>query len=303
MDKRAFFIFLIGIIQNVSAQQIRVQDSLGTPIPFATAELLDGKRSYFTDQKGVLDLDVIHPSFHDSILFTSIGYDGIIIAVRDLNTTVILQKQIPVLSEVILVPGKWKTTSYGSRKIKADSYGAFRTISAPGEQLGRLIYPEKKARIQLIESVQFFYSNAAGTNMPVRLRLYEPDANGLPGKDLLTSSFIREQTGNTGWLTFDLSEHPVRMTDKGVIAAVEYFRTDTSYYHTVKMMSSSNADSMFVLKDVKVWGGMFKTDLDGDAPVSLYRQMGKWEPIRLEPFQKIFTNLYVKIRARYLPEN
>jgi hypothetical protein len=264
------------------SQTISIKDSAGSEIPYATIEILKKKGAYFSDATGKIDLNSLPVKDTDTLVISSIGFKTVRIAKNTIGESVVLQAYIRKLPEAFASIDDWKRKYVIRKKKKSRVVTApVQLLKGPGEQVARIIFPDKKLKGPvLLETVSFQFMKAANTKAPVRLRIYEVDDRQMPGADILTRSLVTKMDSGEGWLDFDLSEDAIRMSEKGIIVAIEFFDTDSMYWYKdanwIKVDSGGNPERV----TENILGGYFRLDDYMDDCRTYKRIGGEW--IRIE---------------------
>lgn len=222
-----FFImlsFLAGA-QNISKQYVGklITSTTLEPVAYATIVNPSLKKGVVADMRGYFKIpqNVLEQGKH--IVVSSLGYETKEIEINNLNindTNVIyLSKKPTQLKEFEVIARNIKTKKVGIIKRHSTSY----VVADPGYQYALKINTKDTG---VIKSISYYISKKYTANTPFRIRLYEVNNNGLPGKDLLEQDLIVAFKRNKGWFTIDISNYNIKLTEKGVFVAMEWIYSE-----------------------------------------------------------------------------
>jgi hypothetical protein len=212
------FFILISVPFACSQQTTKflILDSISQS-PVAYAQVFNSGKSIGTlsDEQGQAALKGV--DVNDSITVACIGYRSKTTIVNKSYEKIILSPKPFLIREVVIAaPRAKKRTRYGS-KIKASS--SLCHFSGLGYQIVFFNRPEVKGPIH---EVSVYLKKEINTSGKIRLRLYNIDANRMPGENLLPKSIIIEGKGEKGWAKFDLSGLGIKIPDEGAFIGVEF---------------------------------------------------------------------------------
>lgn len=285
------------------SQVIIVEDSTGQPIPFATLEVAKKNASWFCNAKGKIDIGMLSIEPADTLIISSIGYKTMRIARNKVASLVVLSPYVRQMPEAFIYQGDWKSDIYGMKR-KRSQQSAYTSymLKGPGEQVGRIIFPGKEMEGPVfLERISFLFSKAGKTRAPARLRIYEVNDNLMPGADVLVKNLVSKMESEDGWLDFDLAELGIRLDKKGLIVAVEFFDTDSVYWHKEPNWMTVDSSGKPVYYTANVLGGLFRTDDYLDDCYSYIRKNGEWTKmdsrLLVRPYHCF--NLVTRISVKY----
>ena len=177
-----------------------------------------------TDSSGKVGIPDI--SLIDSLVVESLGYEQKVFYRSEIPTTghllVKLKPRIIELPEVVV----WKVKNlkeYGIT-VRKEGYTYFKNATCTNFQMAvkiiGYINPSK------LESVSYYLSSSSQGSMPFRIRIYEINDQGLPGKDLLNENIIVHDYKKGNWNSFYLSEYNIEIPGIGFFVAMEWMCDD-----------------------------------------------------------------------------
>lgn len=221
----------------VKAQQVHLQGSvtdaqIGQPIPAATISIA-AKRLFFpTDSAGKFNITNRDIASSDSVAFSCIGYQTIKMLVTDVanNAKIKLLPQVNMLGEVKIDNAQPVYISVGS-KVKSSKLPVSQHV---GEDKATFMEGSKNAK-GIIHSVGFYLSNGhqglkgGDVTAPFRIRLFEVDSVGKPGKEITNDIIIASAKKDDSWFDVDISSYHIHNPDSGFFAAfsllsIEYYK-------------------------------------------------------------------------------
>lgn len=295
-------IFLFFYLSSLS-QSVAIVDSTGQPVPYATIELPKKNMALFADRNGVIDIALFKAVGKDSLMVSSIGYRTRIVEANKLSGKVILNRQVKELEEAFVFKGKWKKENWGSLKKPGllFGFGCSWSLNGPGSQIGKIInHSDRNKKPAWIYKI-VFYTVRSEVTTPVRLRIYTIGEKGYPDRDLLTHTIIEKIDKGKGWLEFDLADNAIRIPEKGLIVAAEYFDTDSVHWRDRKIVyiDSSGRKREFMEKR---YGGNFSTNDEIIQGETFVRANGYWIKLLRDRIKPECENLVVQVWVRY-PES
>lgn len=235
----------------LNQQQIEVSGRItgldGASIQNATISSIGAtSRSTISDAEGFYSI-LVSPT--DSLRFSSIGFEPIIVAVNGrLNIDVVFQEQLNVMDDVVVV-------AYGSQK-KVSLTGAISSVSTR----------------ELRQSPTANLSNALAGRMP-GLMAYQP--SGEPGNDL-SQIFIR------GVSTFN-NASPLVVVD-GVLGR-DFAQLDANEVESISILKDASSTAVYGVRGAN--GVILVTTRRGKMgtpQISFTSELGYQSPIRLPKF-------------------
>jgi hypothetical protein len=205
------FRWLLIVLLNISvayAQQVHLQGYVvdaqtGLPVGEATIGVSEKNLFYPTNSKGEFDISDGKIAQTDSISVSCIGYQTQKIKAVDFKTEAVIKLLVlvKVLREV-----KIGLIQCGSRVNKQDVWTAY----WPLNEEAMFMTASKNAK-GTVQSVGFYLGNAQGGDAiaPFRVKIYDVDAHGMPGKELTKDILIVSAKKNNAWFDVDLSDYNI----------------------------------------------------------------------------------------------
>lgn len=226
----AFVLLVVSALVGCSARAqrasgVRVVDAgSGQPVPFATCTGERNRQGGYADQNGYLDLSTLDQE--DTVLISCVGYRPVRLAIAQLHSrkSVMLEPHVVALDEITVhVAGKSRETAYMPNH-EHSAFGA----SMKGLELATCVPFPSGDHVRKITRVSM-KAQKPNDNNPCRLHLYEPDAQGSPGREILQYNILLSSGHFKGKeMTFDLSAYKVYTRASGVFVGIEWLGTGTS---------------------------------------------------------------------------
>ena len=217
------FLFLLSYGYSQEKLELHISDNSGNPLPY-TSVIWSKSLGLVTDLNGYLLIP--DKSKIDSLIISAIGYKNKIIKEKkqfaNTELKVKLERDEIELPEIILAKYDVEKELGSLESKQGNSY--FKNNLCINLQGVLLIKGYKYPAI--CKSISVFIAKQSSANIPYRLRLYEINADSLPGKDLSSSSFIVNNYKINSWNTYSLDSINVQLPKNGFYVAVEWLCTD-----------------------------------------------------------------------------
>ena len=193
----------VAYAQQVHLQGYVVDAQTGLPVGEATIGVPEKNLFYPTNNKGEFDISDDKIAKTDSVSVSCIGYQTQKLKAADFRaeTIIKLATLVKVLREV-----KIGLIQCGSKVNAQDVWTAY----WPLNEEAMFMTASKNAKGTL-QSVGFYLGNAQGGDAiaPFRVKIYDVDAHGMPGKELTKDILIVSAKKNNTWFDVDLSDYNI----------------------------------------------------------------------------------------------
>ncbi|MEJ1237982.1 carboxypeptidase-like regulatory domain-containing protein [Chryseolinea sp. T2] len=188
----------------------RVTDTQSKPIPYVNIGIFKKGIGTISNEDGSFSLHVPVQYQGDSIMFSAIGYETVVLPAGNLSQIILREKTV-LLKEVTVTAksAKPKSVEFGNRYWEGPNGVQFLDTLYAGAAMAILINPDftpayvikSRIRIQL---------NTLG-EFKIRLRLLSVNTvTGLPDEDLLNESVVITSKTDNRWIETDLSEYHLK---------------------------------------------------------------------------------------------
>lgn len=240
---------LLIFVMNITiarAQQIHLQGSVfdeQSALSIANATIsIQSKNLFFPcDDAGKFDFTSDKLINTDSVAFSCIGYQTKTIKLSDIlpNCTVRLAVLVNVLKEVKISSKPPALINVGSKMRSEDMYSSY----LPGMEQAMFIEGSESVK-GIIQKVGFYLgngrllsNNVGDVTAPFRIRLYEADSGGMPGKELTKDVIVISARKNNAWFDVDISDYHIENPGNGFFAA--FCLLDEGFYQVKKGYTST----------------------------------------------------------------
>lgn len=157
----------------------------------------------------------------DTVVISNIGYQSLKISVNQISDTIFLRREATVLDEVVVNASNnfIKTVSNFTDKAVVRHVGDVAGV----ERVEKIAFlSEDSGMTKLLTEIKIRMRLARGSNL-CRLHIYESDANGLPGKELLPENvFITKDDIKNKTATINISDLGIYTTSNNIFVGIEY---------------------------------------------------------------------------------
>ncbi len=222
MSKKILSLFLFVLIsiissgQNINISGVILNKNDKKPIPYVSIYSIKSNIFYDADLYGNYEISI---PFNDTIIFSSIGYENLILSNFILHDSIYLNEKIHQLKDVIVaksipievgILNNKVTRSFIGESLN-DSYEAVTLINVP-EAIGQF-------KISKIKFKQKSYSS----DMILKLHVYETKANNLPGDELLNNQVIISSKDNkNGIIEIDIKNQNIILANSSFFVGVQF---------------------------------------------------------------------------------
>lgn len=234
-----FFLLLFSI--STYAQRriegVVIEKKTGKLIPYASVTLIKEKISVSAGEKATFKLESTSYLKDDTLLVTAVGFRSLKIPVALIGgyLTCDLEENVQLLNEVKIIGKKRRQTMYVLDTFSpGELQGAFKCSHS---QIARLF--ETKREFAVINTIKFarFYTSDifhhGYERAKFRIRIYDVDASGLPGKDLCKVIEVND-TIFPSVKTLNLRARNIIIPQKKFFIAIEWERTAYNEHYVLK---------------------------------------------------------------------
>ena len=212
-------LFTLAIVCSIplvhSFAQIRIRglvtDTQNKPIPYVNIGIFNKGIGTISNEDGSFSLQIPPQHQGDSIMFSAIGYETLVLPSGEMRL-VVLKEKTTLLNEVTVTAknAKPKTVEYGNRYWEGPNGAQFLDTLYAGAAMAILINPDF-APAYVVKSRIRIQLNTLG-EFKIRLRLLSMNKlTGLPDEDLLNESVVITSQTNNRWIETDLSKYHLRI--------------------------------------------------------------------------------------------
>lgn len=221
-----------------------VYDTNMSPLPYVSVSIAGKVFGAIADQNGKFEIEAEYSGATSEVLiFSAMGYqrDSLIIKPGKSNDLhfILKPKTYPV-PEVIIRVREFITEKIGNTR---DHASGSLYLDTHGQQTALFIKNRKK-KPGFLREVEYFLSGEGNTDAPFRVRIYEADSNGFPGKDLIEDALVVKPQKGEGWYKLDIEKLQIEIPEEGIFVAIEGIFPDDyeSYFGESDFIDLSNQD-------------------------------------------------------------
>ncbi len=208
-------------IDNIKVKGKIYDANKGVPLEFAGLQLMNTTIGTITNSEGEFAFSIKKNQLGDTLLISALGYErqNVVLSIFFNNPdTVIYMKTISILiDEVTINAADYQLKTIGNNK--KISFGSF-YIDTHGQQTALFVENEDNDKGRIL-AVNYYLSKKGNTTAPFRVRLYQLDSLGNPGKDLLPDVLIAKPKFDGGWFTVNLTHYNIQIPENGFFVAIE----------------------------------------------------------------------------------
>lgn len=211
---------LLSLWQETSGQSIRVEGVVlsqhtGEGLPFVSIGIKHSIRGTSSDTQGRFSLQA---GPEDTLVFSSVGYQGLQLAAREAAGKVYLQQSEHVLREVRVKPsGKLRAGKVGNTRGKT-------LVSTGGTNQYAMLLVPPASFTGMLEEISYELQPDIRRNdrwkTAVRIRVYA-NANGRPGQDLLPENLVLAIGKAEKQVVADVAAYAVVVPPEGVFVGLD----------------------------------------------------------------------------------
>ena len=192
------------------------------PISFVNIGIVNSSVGTISNEDGSFYMRIPEKYSDDTVIFSALGYGKMYIPISELSVedfyTIYLKESPRELNTVTIIGDTWKGKKYRFGNDRIDGSCLYADTIMAGSAMALLIQTNTaKNRNQFdyplfLNNVHLMIADNTFDEFKVRTRIYELDtATGLPGKDILNESVIKNSTLENGRLDIDLSKYNIEI--------------------------------------------------------------------------------------------
>lgn len=184
-------------------------------LPYVNVGILNKDVGTITNSKGEFELPLMESNAKDTLRFSMVGYEPIVIYLKDvyerkqLVLNIRMRERADELGEIIISDKKLTTKILGNKTNSRFFGGKFASGDLGSEIVIRIRVNDTPT---YLDTFSFNISYNQGDTATYRVNIYE-NRGGLPGKNILTENIMVKIVGETGKIDVDLSKYNAIVTD------------------------------------------------------------------------------------------
>lgn len=279
-----FLLITLFTIFQVNAQEVlfegHVYDSKSKePIPFVNLSFLNTLKGTSTDEDGRFYIDLPTPFLDKQVHISSLGYKDTIV-----NPRLIYQsKRFEMVEESFELEEVVVAEKLGNVNVlnPINSYSLSSGFSSSATPwVLALYFPNIGNQRKFVNKVTVFLKKNEKfkrASAKFRIRVYDIDESGAPGRDLLRKSIVLEHDVEKEFVSLDLSAFNIEIPRKGVYVGLEWLFIP---YNWFTESTTHNLTNMKIVEDrfAPTFSGMYTKNQN--YKVMIYG-MGKWTDFKV----------------------
>ncbi len=199
-------------------------------VPYATVMFGKTGEGAISDFNGQVEFEFDTEKV-DSLKFASLAYKSRKIATKKIiNKNVIkieLFKDLIPIKTINVRASDYYNKNFGNNGVVC--IGAL-YMDTNGQEVA-LYIKNKEKKLGKIYKIFFKLSKKGNRNAPFRIRIYEPDSLGKPGKDILNEILVVKPETKKSWFAVDISVYDINFPQKGLFISMGgVFPNDFDFY-------------------------------------------------------------------------
>ena len=217
------------------------------PIAFATVYLKKASIGIHSDENGYFDLATTAVA-NDTLYIQLLGYKTLHVPLEAAVKTSIFYLeespiQLPTLTIGIEKGRKTRSVWKGAKEKRTMIMGQ---LGGGTLQEVAVYIPNDEFQEGFVEEVGFYISMVGKPRTPFRVRIYEPDDNNMPGRDLLTENVVTHGSWGNKYCFVNLSKYNIPFGNRGIFVSMEWLMlNDKKYFHKVKYRDSNTTGKVY----------------------------------------------------------
>lgn len=200
----------------------QILDENQNPIPYVSIGIPGSSVGTVSDEKGFYELHIDANRFKDSVLFSSLGYQKVMLTGQSLqrSANVMMHTATSTLPEVLVRPGKLKRIKLGTESSRSTMTTNLAISNKPsmnlGAAIGKKFHPG--SRFFYPDTFSFYLQYNNFDTVVFRIQIYEVSW-GKPDKAILNQDVLLTITGKRkGWQQVDLSPYHLSIKHNFIVA-------------------------------------------------------------------------------------
>lgn len=262
------------------------------PLPYATVVVIKSQTGTIANKDGAFEITIAEDKIPiDTLELSHLGYNKTKVSVSDFvknrNGQIALKVNPTVLTDVVVVPKKYRLESVG---IFAKKPQGFHVTNVFNHKQGNYI-ENKNGKQGWIKSVSYYIYPLGHPETPFRVRIMSVNnKKGCPDNDLLNENVIVVAKG-PGWIKVDMEKYNIVFPKEGVFVVMEWINSGDQYFykHSRTRKNDKGVTETFM---ESYYGQVIGTVLKQPKMVTWGLSLGgEWIPYNM--FYKGYPNLMI----------
>ncbi|MFN8355282.1 MAG: carboxypeptidase-like regulatory domain-containing protein [Spirosomataceae bacterium] len=250
-DKYKFFLitfclifsFNVSVFSQLKGKILSKTDKKS--LAFATIYLKNANIGIHSNEDGEFELN-LQGVKRDSVYIQLLGYRTLQMSLdKAIESSIFYLEESPLILLPVTIQKKKKIRSLWKGATEAHRGFVFGQMGGSTLRESALFIPNDEKQIGYLKEVSFYVVRFGKHKTPFRVRIYEPDDNNMPGKDLLIENVITRASRPNHYCTVDVSKYNIPFGLSGIFISMEWLNlSDKKYFYQVKYRNGG-ANRMF----------------------------------------------------------
>lgn len=190
-------------------------------VSFATLQLKNQQEYVIAGSKGEFEIDIEKNISNDTLVVYAFSYRKLEFPISELSpaspSVIYLQKKDFCLDTIAVKPKAYSINELGNGGVF--SSGSM-YIDTHGQQTALFIENSNKQSGKILK-LKYKLSDKGNVYAPFRVRIYAPDNENKPGKDILEDIVIVKPENSHPWFEIDISAYNISVPESGFFVGME----------------------------------------------------------------------------------
>jgi len=199
----------------ITGKVLGAKDKL--PISYTNIGILNTEVGTISEADGSFSIKIPTRYSKSRLLLASLGYKRVNLLIDSLKNTgdlIVYLEEIATQLKPVTVRGKKSFSRFRLGNDKSEGGGIYADTITAGSAMAVLIENNKNYTSlkypAYVEQARLNIRMNTFKVFKIRIRMYDVDSlTGMPGKDILNKSIIKDSNIKNGWLTFDLVDYNI----------------------------------------------------------------------------------------------
>lgn len=241
----SFLFFLCAFHFSYGQYLIKLSDEDGRPVEYAVVTIKEMNRTFISNEKGEIHLktDLAFNKFTFEINALRIQDTIITIPVENNIVKIVLKEQRFLLPEFYVdYENKWELKKVGPKSL----FATLPMTHRPSDTLIKVATLFENNKKIVLKEIKIHIRNLQTDTFYIGFNIMSQDANGLPGKNILSSDIVVPIV-EKGWYSLDISDYNLVLNEN-------YFLSYTKYSD----IYSEDIDSKIYIPNISVSVKIFR---------------------------------------------
>lgn len=238
------FSFNVSVFSQLRGKILSKADK--KPLAFATIYLKNTSIGIHSNQEGDFELN-LQGITKDSLFIQLLGYRTLQLSLdKAIESPIFYLEESPLALSDVTIKKKKNIRSIWKGATEQHRGFVFGQMGGATLRESALFIPNDEKQIGYLKEVSFYVVRFGKHKTPFRVRIYEPDDNNMPGKDLLVENVITHASRPNHYCTVDVSKYNIPFGLKGIFISMEWLNlSNKKYFYQVKYKNGSASRTFY----------------------------------------------------------